>query len=152
MIDTNVAIAASGRNTHASENCQNVCKELLGQCNELHIVIDDIGLILEEYANKLNHSGKPSIGDAFFRYVKNHQYSIDKIQRVPITPINDETRGFNELPENQLDKSDRKFLTTAVVAQATIVNATDSDWQEQQNLLNSLSINLKQLCPEHSCK
>jgi predicted nucleic acid-binding protein len=152
VIDTNVAIVASGRDTHASEKCQDTCKELLGQCKDLHIVIDNIGLILDEYANKLNPSGKPSIGDAFFKYLKNYQYSSDKIQLVAITPINDEQRGFEELPENQLDKSDRKFLATAVVAQATIVNATDSDWTEQKLLLDTLQINVKQLCSEHSCK
>lgn len=92
------------------------------------------------------------MGDAFFKYVRNYQYSSDKIQRVPITPINDEQRGFEELPENQLDKSDRKFLATTVVAHAIIVNATDSDWTEQSELLESLHIELKQLCPEHGSK
>ena len=152
VIDTNVAIAANGRNTHASEICQLACIEFLEQHKDLSIVIDEIGFIIEEYANKLNPSGKPNVGDAFFKYVRNYQYSSDKIQRVPITPINDEQRGFEELPENQLDKSDRKFLATAVKAQATIVNATDSDWTEQRELLESLHIELKQLCPEHSCR
>lgn len=152
VIDTNVAIAANGRNTHASEICQLACIEFLEQYKDLHIVIDELGFITEEYANKLNSSGKPSVGDAFFKYVRNYQYSSDKIQRVPITPINDEQRGFEELPENKLDKSDRKFLAIAVVAQATIVNATDSDWTEQTPLLEKLHIDIKQLCSEHSCK
>jgi hypothetical protein len=152
VIDTNVGICANGRNTHASLYCQLVCIDFLEMHRTLHIALDNQDLIMSEYEKHFYHKGEPSVGDAFFKYLYHHQYNSDKIQRVPITPINDETRGFNELPENQLDKSDRKFLATAVVAQATIVNATDSDWQEQQNLLNSLSINLKQLCPEHSCK
>ena len=152
VIDTNVAIVATGRDTHASESCQDTCKELLGQCKELDIVIDELGLILDEYAHKLNPSGKPTIGDAFFKYLKNYQYSSDRIHRVKITLINDENRGFEELPENQLDKSDRKILATALVAKAILVNATDSDWTEQKTLLETLQIEVKQLCPEHCSK
>jgi predicted nucleic acid-binding protein len=51
-----------------------------------------------------------------------------------------------------IDSSDRKFLATAVKAKATIVNATDSDWAEQKTLLETLQIEIKQLCPEHSYK
>jgi predicted nucleic acid-binding protein len=151
VIDTNVAIVANRRNTHASEICQNACIELLACCEELDIVIDDMGLLIDEYANKLNPSGRPGVGDAFFKYLRNYQYSSDKIHRVKITSIKDEARGFEELPENQVDKSDRKFLATAVVAKATIVNATDSDWTEQKSLLESLQVEVKQLCPQNSC-
>lgn len=152
VIDTNVAIVANRRNTHASENCQNACIELLENCKDLHIAIDDVGLLVDEYANKLNPSGRPGVGDAFFKYLRNYQYASDKIHRVKITPINDDSRGFAELPKNQVDKSDRKFLATAVVAKAILVNATDSDWNEQNSLLEELAIKVKQLCPEHSCK
>ena len=72
--------------------------------------------------------------------------AVKKIHTVVITESSDSNRGFDELPENTLDNSDRKFLATAVVAKARIVNATDSDWEEQINLLQLLNINLKQLC------
>lgn len=150
VIDTNVAIVANRRNTHASFACQLACIEFLQQYKDLHIAIDELGLLIDEYANKLNPSGRPGIGDAFFKYLRNYQYSSDKIHRVRITPIADEKRSFAELPENQVDKSDRKLLATAVVAKATIVNATDSDWNEQKQLLRKLAIEIKQLCPESS--
>jgi hypothetical protein len=152
VIDTNVAIVANRRNTHASERCQNACIELLAQCEELPIAIDDIGLLIDEYANKLNPSGRPGVGDAFFKYLRNYQYSSDKIHRVKITPINDDARGFAELPENGVDRSDRKLLATALVAKAILVNATDSDWTEQKSLLETLQVEVKQLCPDHCCK
>jgi hypothetical protein len=47
VIDTNVAIAANGRNTHASEICQLVCIEFLEQYKDLNIVIDELGFIIE---------------------------------------------------------------------------------------------------------
>jgi hypothetical protein len=37
---------------------------------------------------------------------------------------------------------DRKLLAVAVVAKASIVNATDSDWAESADLLNQLGINV----------
>jgi predicted nucleic acid-binding protein len=152
VIDTNVGICANGRNTHASLRCQLACINFLEMHRTLHITLDHKDLIMSEYEKHFYHKGEPDMGDAFFKYLYHNQYNNEKIQRVPITPVNDETRGFTELPENQVDPSDRKFLATAVVAQAIIVNATDSDWLEQKALLEKLQIEVKQLCPEHSCK
>ena len=152
VIDTNVIIAANGRNTHASLICQLMCSEFLKDCKNKAIALDDLDLIMQEYKRYANYSGQPSVGDMFFKYLHNNQYANANIHTVSITSINDEQRGFEELPENQIDKSDRKFLATAVKTQAVIVNATDSDWTEQKVLLDSLNIEIKQLCPEHSCK
>jgi len=152
VIDTNVAISANGINTHASINCQLACIELLENCKKLYIVIDKAGLIMEEYAKHLSHAGQPGVGDMYFKYLHDNQHAEKKIHTVSITLSDDISRGFDELPTNTLDPSDRKFLATAVVAQAIIVNATDSDWAEQNELLETLNIELKQLCPEHSCR
>jgi len=86
--------------------------------------------MLEEYSGHLNYHGQPGVGDMFFKYLHDHRYLGGKIQQVAITPISDETRGFGELPPNPLDKSDRKFLAAAVVAQAEIANALHADWHE----------------------
>lgn len=153
VIDTNVAISANGKNTHASIPCQLACIELLETCKKLHIAIDKAGLIMNEYARHLSHAGQPGVGDMFFKYLHDNQHHPkNKIHTVGITPSGDAGRGFDELPMNTLDSSDRKFLATAAVAKAIIVNATDSDWEEQRELLEELAIGLKQLCPEHSCK
>lgn len=152
VIDTNVAISANGKDTHASLACQFACIEFLEKCIKLPIALDRTGLIMAEYARHLSYAGQPGVGDMFFKYLHDHQHSGKKIHTVVITESSDSNRGFDELPENALDNSDRKFLATAVVAKAKIVNATDSDWEEQINLLQLLNINLKQLCPEHSCK
>lgn len=146
VIDTNVAISANGRDTHASPACQYACIELLEDCRQLHIAVDKLGLIMEEYAKHLNYSGQPGVGDIFFKYLHDYQYATEKIYRVDITPCEDSHRGFKELPLNQLDSSDRKFLATAIVAEATIINATDSDWEEQNDLLKRIGINVRQLC------
>lgn len=149
VIDTNVAISANGRDTHAGLSCQLACEALLASCDDLDIALDNRELIMDEYAKHLNYSGQPDIGDRFFKYLYRNQYSSKKIHLVNITPSHNSAKSFEELPENRLDPSDRKFLAVAVVANATIVNATDSDWSEQQPLLDELNISIKQLCPEH---
>ena len=88
----------------------------------------------------------------FFRYLFNHGYDETRVRRISITPCSDDRLGFKELPENDLDKSDRKFLAAALVAQATILNATDSDWSEQEALTKSLGVTVQQLCPQHASK
>lgn len=153
VIDTNVAISANGNNTHASYNCQLECINFLENCTEKHIiVIDEPGNIMDEYSKHLSYAGQPGVGDMFFKYLYDNQYSTDKILMVDINISIETNRGFEELPINLLDSSDRKFLATAVVAKANIVNATDSDWSEQTQLLKDLNIKVKQICPEHSSR
>jgi len=152
VIDTNVAISANGKDTHASFSCQLACIKLLENCKKLPLVIDESDFIMGEYARHLSYAGQPGIGDMFFKYLHDNQYAAKKIYAVKITQSKDARRGFDELPVNSLDPSDRKFLAAAVVAKAIIVNATDSDWIEQSVLLQTLKVGIKQLCPEHSCK
>lgn len=154
-IDTNVPIAANGRNTHATAACQLRCVELLeeiaaGQIN-CSVTLDEMGLLLDEYSRHLNYRGEPGIGDFFFKFLHDNLYSNEVIKLIKITPIRDERRGFHELPPNSLDPSDRKFLAVAVKAKATIVNALDTDWHEQKELLSKVAIKVRQLCPQHAC-
>ena len=72
------------------------------------------------------------------------------MRRVAVTPSEDDRRGFEELPENTFDRSDRKFLAVAVVAKAVVLNATDSDWDEHGALMNRLGVKGRQLCPRYA--
>ena len=116
------------------------------------IALDDAGWIFDEYKQNLKFAGAPGVGDVFFKHVHNHQYRENLVQRVRITLCDDDRRGFDELPENGLDRSDRKFLATARVAHATILNATDSDWSEQEELTGNLGVGVRQICPQHAWK
>ncbi len=153
VVDTNVAIAANGRETHADLQCQRSCVERLATVvREETIAIDDAGLIFDEYARHLSRSGQPGVGDLFLKHVFDHQYQPGRIRRVTLRRSADTRRGFEDLPENTLDPSDRKFLAVAVVAGAAVLNATDSDWDEQTALLNQLQVQVHQLCPQHASK
>lgn len=155
VVETNVAIAANGRNTHASLACQYACVEFLEKLTDVKsrdaILLDDGELILEEYKRHLNYRGQPGVGDVFFKYLHNHMYSGNRIKLILVTPNNIETQGFDELPENSLDKSDRKFLAVALVGKGILFNAMDTDWQEQAAFIRNLGGTVEQLCPEHGC-
>ena len=152
VVDTNVAIAANGRHTHADLACQRACiRELLEVCRGKVVAIDDSGLIFDEYKHHLRFAGAPGVGDIFFKHLHDHQWVPTRVNRVSITP-SDDTRGFEELPVNDLDKSDRKFLAVARKAEAAILNATDSDWNEHEELTRRLGVTVHQICPQHATK
>ena len=150
VVDTNVAVVANGRVTNADKSCQLACVERLECVTEREVIaIDNGGEILEEYARQLSYSGHPGVGDKFFKYLLDYQYQSHRIQRVSVTPSDDDERGFEELPANQFDRSDRKFLAVALVANAIVLNATDSDWEEDATLMNTLGVRVDQICPQY---
>jgi len=154
VVDTNVPKAANGGDKiNVDADCQEACVDRLESlvCSEI-ITIDKGGLILDEYSNHFSFSGKPGIGDMFFKYLFDNQYNHNRINQVEIHESDDEHIGFEELPKNKLDPSDRKFLAVAVKAEAIIINATDSDWMEQHSLMKKLGVEVCQLCPEYAAK
>ena len=157
VVDTNVAIVANGCDgceTHADIRCQLTCVQRLKSLVARETVAIDAGnLILAEYKKRLNFSGRPGVGDVFFKHVFDNQYQDGHVHRVPVTPSEDEERrGFEELPENTFDPSDRKFLAVAVVAEAVVLNATDSDWAKKAALMEELCVKVDQLCPQYASR
>ena len=151
MVDTNVAVVAEGRSDLVSAGCAEACEEALkALVEEGVVVVDEGGLIVAEYQKQLGY-GPGGVGARFFKHVCDHQYGEVKVKRVPITKACDQ-RGFKELPRNRLDPSDRKFLATAVVGEARILNAVDSDWAEQRGLTDDLGVEVVQLCPEYATR
>lgn len=152
VVDTNVAVTANGKCDHASVSCQLACVEFLqGLVSRAKdkIVLDDRGLILDEYKRRFSYRGQPGVGDAFFKFIHDHMYSGHKVECVAVTPIEDDTRGFEQLPVNNFDASDRKFLAAAVSAHARVANAVDTDWHCKRELVASLQVEVCQICPEH---
>ena len=152
VVDTNVAIVANGRETHADLECQLECAKRLKLLAERGIVaLDDRRLIIDEYRGRLNSSGMPGVGDAFLKHLFNNQHQNNRVRKVAVKP-SDDRRGFEGLPENAFDRSDRKFLAVAVAAEAVVLNATDSDWNEHKELLEKVGVKVCQLCPRHASK
>ena len=151
VVDTNVAVVANGSSGHVDEHCESACVDALSAVVDHGVVIvDEIGLIFDEYLGRLSF-GSPGMGGVFLKHVNDHQYGGGRVRRVPIAPAGDD-RGFEELPPNSFDRSDRKFLATAVAGGAEVLNATDSDWAEHRTLTDALGGALRQLCPRDAAK
>ena len=153
VVDTNVAIVANTRDTHADLPCQLACIEKLERVVKQAVVaVDEAGSIVDEYAGYLSRSGQPGMGDAFFKHIFDHLHQENRVRRVPVTPSDDDRKGFEELPENSFDRSDSIFLAVALMGKAIVLNATDSDWSEHEELMDMLGVDVEQLCPQHAYK
>lgn len=152
VVDTNVLVAANGRGTHADQECRKRCVEELEHIVKHGVVVVDcIGFIIEEYTRRASF-GPRGVGDVFFKHVHDNRFNPVHVRRVRITPTDDDRCGFEELPVNSLDRADRKFLATALVGNAPVLNATDSDWDEQKELTTEVDVEVRQLCPQHASK
>jgi len=154
VMDTNVAVVANGRATQAGDRCVNACIAKLIEMREQHqVLLDDRGLILEEYRRHLSPAGQPGAGDAFFKWLWNNQANEDHCQRVPITPVVG-VRTFWEFPADphlaRFDRADRKFVAVAIAsgARPPILNASDTDWWNHRAALSRHGVEIRFLCPE----
>lgn len=152
VVDTNVALVANNKAPQANPQCVLACIEMLETIIQSGGVVLDEGMfILQEYLNNLHLAGQPGVGDAFFRWVWQHQAREDVCARVRITE--DESRGFAEFPDDarldSFDQSDRKFVAVALTCrhQPEILNAVDSDWWHHRHALRDCGVNVRFLCP-----
>lgn len=152
VVDTNVLVAANGRDTHVDSACQGSCVDELERIAREDVVcIDDRGLILGEYRRRVSHRGQPGPGTVFHMTVFRKMGNPNRVRLIPVDPRDTEGREFADpvLPRHNL-KKDAKFQAVAVNADATIVNAADSDWAEHRELTDGLGVRVRQLCPQHA--
>lgn len=153
VVDTNVAMVANGTAAQAGRDCVVACIDALlrvreGRC----LLLDENGLILEEYRRYLSPSGQPGSGDAFFKWLWDNQGNAEYCRRVKTT--HHEGRGFAEFPDDpelqDFDWSDRKFVAVACASQPTppVLNASDSDWWDYRTALGRHGVDVTFVCPE----
>ena len=159
VVDTNVLVAANGRETHADEACQLTCIEALEKIVANGVVaLDSLGLILNEYMKHCSFKGEPGVGDMFFKHTHDNQHNQAKCSLISITNLPDQPDNFLQFPNNPalngFDPSDRKFvaISAACPRHPPICNATDSDWAEFESALTQEGITVEQLCPQHANK
>ena len=153
VVDTNVPLVANSRAEQAGWECMATCIHALRQVQaERRTLLDDRGLIIEEYRKSLSHSGQPGLGDAFFRWLWENQANPQHCRTVPIAVHAD--RMFAEFPEDprlsSFDLSDRKFVAVvrASGTRPELLNATDTDWWDDRLALKENGVNVVFLCPE----
>ena len=149
VVDTNVLIVANGNNEQADPECELACIEMLEGATKgkKTVLLDASGLIMEEYEGYCNYSGVPGVGDLFFKFLHDHQWSQENaISHVSIQVTPDEEGGFANLPPNNFHRNDRKFLAVAKAGDAQVINATDSHWSEHADFIESMDVCVIELC------
>lgn len=154
VMDTNVAVVANGRAPQADNHCIETCINSLIDMRDHHrVLLDEHGLILDEYRRNLRPSGQPGLGDAFFKWLWDNQWNPEHCRQVPITSA-PERRGFAEFPEDPdlatFDPDDRKFVAVALASgeQPEILNASDTDWWHHLEALSRHGVEVRFLCPQ----
>ncbi len=155
VVDTNVPLTANGAADHVAPQCVLNCLEYLERIQSNgRIVLDDKRLILTEYLKKLSPSGQPGAGDQFMKWVWQNQAVPERCEQVTITPTIEGTSCFAEFPDDprfeSFDRDDRKFVAAALACEQCppVLNATDSDWWNFQDVLREYGIRIEFLCPE----
>lgn len=158
VVDTNVAVVASGLAPQADARCVESCITRLVAIKDAGgLLVDDSGLILREYTRKLGHSGQPGAGHAFVKWAHDHQAMPAKVKQVPITQRHDGGwRRFEQFPDQgnlqRFDGSDQKFVAVAIASNEhpPILSAVDSDWWHHSLALSAAGVSVEFLCPQHA--
>ena len=148
-------MTANGANEGAPPSCVVAsAKALHAIMLSGHVFIDAGGLIVDEYRRNLSARGQPGPGDAFLKWLLTHEWSGQKVTRVPITERADDEEDFVELSKpldgTTYDRSDRKFLAVAAAhaERPPILQSLDSKWWGWQQALAQDGILVEFLC-EH---
>jgi hypothetical protein len=154
-MDTNVAVVANGRTHQAGNLCVETCITTLIEMRDHHrVLVDERGLILDEYRRHLSPSGQPGPGDAFFKWLWNNQGNLDHCRQISITPVKSGSRSFEEFPDDpdlaKFHRKDRKFVAVAIASgeQPPILNASDTDWWDHRAALKRHRVEIRFLCLE----
>jgi hypothetical protein len=158
IVDTNIALVANKKQPNASPECViNCVRELMAiRKGVKKLVVDDNGLVFDEYRRNLSLSGEPGVGDLFVKWVHDYQYNSQRCDRVKITPIAGD--DFAEFPQDpqlaNFDRSDRKWVAISRVhpQNPPILNAVDSDWKNFESELNQHGITVDFVCPDFQFK
>jgi hypothetical protein len=157
IVDTNVAKTANGDAT-ASARCQSLSLDRLGEImKDGQIVLDSAGCILDEYLGQGRYRRHPpGPGLAFFIWANDNQANPSRCRVVPITPLEDDRRQFEEFPDDpklvKFDPSDRKFVAVAIACGdgTPVLNAVDTDWCDFEEPLAIHGVRVEFLCSELS--
>lgn len=152
VIDTNVGIVANSK-ADVGRECELRCIRLLREVTENgHLVLDEGGQIFAEYLRYLSLSGEPGVGDAFMRWVNDHQHDERLCTRIPLTIKPD--HKIVEFPARpalaRFDPSDEKFVAVAAAHpdKPPIQVAVDRGWIRHRDALAGVEIKVEILCPD----
>ena len=150
VVDTNVWVeidkSLADVDTLTELDCIKICRDWLGSfmAGEDRLIIDLGYEILKEYR----------------RYVKQSDQLayewLNALERAPRNKLVEVQIEFDEnrdaiIPFDLADEADRKFVAVALAHEPTppIVDATDTDWSNEQEKLDEVGIEILELCPDY---
>lgn len=153
VVDTNVWVMVDKDVSELEEsedrNCVRSCQVWLERfiIGEDRLVVDSFNTyaIISEYRRNVKRGGIPE-------NLLNQLVTVlfDRLIQIDIRFDDD---GFAELPEQlmSLHGKDRKFVAVAIECDpyAPILNATDTDWAQEKQLLADNEVTIIELCPEY---
>ena len=161
IVDTNVAVVASGQSEQESEeeseDCIAACAERLGQINngEIRLALDDQRRIIDEYRRNLESLDLFNIGYQFLKWVEINWTNPERCDRIEITPVDGPKINFEEFPDDSeletFDDDDRKFIAVAWAhpEKPPILQAVDRGWSEFQDTLENYGVMVEYLCEDY---
>lgn len=150
VVDTNVLIAANGRDTHASATLSLLsARFLVALMDGADALLEDsTGHVFEEYKRYLEFSGQPGVGDQFFAWFVRTRWDSSRIERAELDPAK-AISEYVPMSLRSFDPSDHKWIAVYLEGSAdVIVNATDSDWEEARVELDRHAILVRQLADD----
>jgi len=155
VIDTNVLAVANECAKQAGPDCVLACVDALETARAARIVVvDSKGMIFAEYFHHANRSGQPGVGDAFARWLHDHQAFPAHCEQVEITPSGQGDDEFAEFPKDEalrrFHRKDRKFVAVALASahKPFVLNATDLGWWSHRGPLERNGVRVEFLCPD----
>ena len=155
VVDTNVATTANRMNEGASPACVAASARALQNVMRTgHVYVDNGGEVVREYCKNLKRSGEPGPGDAFLKWLLQHEWGGQRVTRVPISAKQNDPEDFDELPApvdgTVYDRSDRKFLAVAAAHanRPHILQSFDSKWWGWQASLAKCGVTIHFLCED----
>ena len=150
VVDTNVPVVANGRDDDGGNPVSPLCRiSAIKFLMELHasgkMLMDTQGEIQSEYRRHLNPSGQPGVGDRFYQSILQRAKNVEWVD-LPKDAGGDYIDLPTEIVVAGFDPSDRKFAALSVKEGAPVVNATDSDWANDKELLEGNGIQIRFLC------
>lgn len=152
LMDTNVGVVANGGHAGASPACVQRTIARLQQFMAGEILVLDEGWeIIKEYERNLTPKAGARAGHQFLRWVYNNRSNPDRCHWVtlPRTPEGQyEAYPHQDPALTTFNQSDRVFIAAQLThpQHPTIVNATDSDWEEYQIPLARHGVVVEELC------
>jgi hypothetical protein len=147
IIDTNILVAANEDARHLNLSDTIKCQKFTASLFSGAVVsIDDKQEIFREYFKYASRSGQPGIGDAFAKYLWDHQFDNSKCEIVK-TEFHEHC-VYSILADKEdllsFDRSDLKFIAVYFGSRNSpiICNACDGDWKEKKALLDKYNVKI----------